>query len=720
MVEVIEVEDRYYILAGSALADSHTLVLKHDETFGVFGVTGDIEAFRSEAHGLFTGGMRYISKLETTINGQRPLLLSSRVTNDNTRIIIDLTNPDMADHGAVSLAHGTLHLSRSRFLWANAMFEKLTLSNYALHPVEVTVTVRFDADFTDIFEVRGMERKRRGQRLAPVVENDRVTFTYQGLDNIERRAVFAWSPPPDILTANEAHFIVEVPTRERTELFLTVRCEPLCTARSNAYTDNARRLLQFVDNLAEQEVRIDSSTRALTEWIRRSAADIRMLLTETNHGLYPYAGVPWYSTPFGRDGIITALQTLWFNPDIARGVLLFLSTTQAREHDPSRDAEPGRILHEWRIDEMANIGEVPFGRYYGSVDATPLFVVLASAYYNATGDRALIELIWPNIESALNWIDRFGDLDQDGFVEYQSKAEDGLFNQGWKDSHDAIFHADGSIAELPIALCEVQGYVYDAKLRASELAALLGRRETAERLAREAAELKVRFNKAFWLDDLNTYALALDGRKRPCAVRASNAGHCLFSGIADREYAQKVVRVLMSSDMFCGWGVQTVASTEARFNPMSYHNGSVWPHDNAIIAAGMMRYGFRDEALQIFNSWFNASRYLDVNRLPELICGFCRHRGKGPTLYPVACSPQAWAAGTVFMLLGACLGLCIDGPQRQIRVHRPRLPHSVDQIRIRGLRIGNETIDLLFHRERKDIGVLVLRKEGSIDLVLTK
>src|SRR5690606_14918074 len=260
------------------------------------------------------------------------------------------------------------------------------------------------------------------------------------------------------------------------------------------------------------------------------------------------------------------------------------------------------------IDEMANIGEGPFGRYYGSVDATPLFVVLASAYYNATGDRALIELIWPNIESALNWIDRFGDLDQDGFVEYQSKAEDGLFNQGWKDSHDAIFHADGSIAELPIALCEVQGYVYDAKLRASELAALLGRRETAERLAREAAELKVRFNKAFWLDDLNTYALALDGRKRPCAVRASNAGHCLFSGIADREYAQKVVRVLMSSDMFCGWGVQTVASTEARFNPMSYHNGSVWPHDNAIIAAGMMRYGFRDEALQIFNSWFNASR----------------------------------------------------------------------------------------------------------------
>lgn len=720
MVEVIEVEDRYYILAGSALADSHTLVLKHDETFGVFGATGDIEAFRSESHGLFTGGMRYISKLETTINGQHPLLLSSRVTNDNTRIIIDLTNPDMADHGAVFLTHGTLHLSRSRFLWANAMFEKLTLSNYALHSVEVTVTVRFDADFTDIFEVRGTERQRRGQRLTPIVEADRVTFIYQGLDNIERRTVLAWSPHPDILTANEAHFIVEVPTRERTELFLTVRCEPLCAARSNAYADNARRLLHFVDNLTEQQVRIDSSNRVLTEWLRRSAADIRMLLTETNNGLYPYAGVPWYSTPFGRDGIITALQTLWFNPDIARGVLLFLSTTQAREHDPSRDSEPGRILHEWRIDEMANIGEVPFGRYYGSIDATPLFIVLASAYYNATGDRALIELIWPNIESALNWIDRFGDLDQDGFVEYKTKAEDGLFNQGWKDSHDAIFHADGSIAELPIALCEVQGYVYDAKLRASELAALLGRRETAERLAREAAELKVRFNKAFWLDDLNTYALALDGLKRPCAVRASNAGHCLFSGIADRECAQKVVRMLTSSHMFCGWGVQTVASTEARFNPMSYHNGSVWPHDNAIIAAGMTRYGFRDEALQIFNSWFNASRYLDVNRLPELICGFCRRRGKGPTLYPVACSPQAWAAGTVFMLLGACLGLSIDGPQRQIRVHRPRLPHSVDEIRIRGLRIGNETIDLLFHRERRDIGVLVLRKEGSLDLVLTK
>jgi len=721
MVEkVIEHEDRSYIVADSAPADVRTLVLKHGETFGVFNAFGDIDNRSHVAQGLFTQGMRYLSWLRTRIDGQRPLLLSSKVTDDNSRIIIDLTNPDVGDHDKIILPRGTLHLLRSQYLWADAFFEKLTLSNFAQQPVEVTISLAFESDFADIFEVRGMERPQRGDDLEPEVHDDHVILSYHGLDGVTRRTRIDCSPTPHSFSASELEFRAVLEPRARTSFYVTVRCEPISAAKSTSYKENASRLAHSVEAYEHQYCRIDSSSKPLTQWVNRSYADIRMLLTQTKEGPYPYAGVPWFSTPFGRDGIITALELLWVNPDIARGVLLYLASTQAQEHDADRDAEPGKILHERRYDEMAAIGEVPFGKYYGSVDSTPLFIILAGEYYARTGDLGLIQTIWPNVERALEWIDHYGDADGDGFVEYQTKAEDGLRNQGWKDSHDAIFHADGALAASPIALCEVQGYVYDAKRHAADLARALARPDQAGILLKQCQELQNRFNQVFWQDDLGTYALALDGNKQPCAVRASNAGHCLFSGIADQERAGRICRMLMDRSMYCGWGVQTVACSEPRFNPMSYHNGSIWPHDNAMIAAGLVRYGFQKEALRVFNGWFDASIFLDLHRLPELCCGFRRRVGKGPTLYPVACSPQAWAAGSVFMMLAACLGLSIHGLRREVRIHRPLLPRGVNELRIRDLRLDHASIDLLFHKEKHDIGVLVLRKDGPLDIIVSK
>jgi glycogen debranching enzyme len=388
---------------------------------------------------------------------------------------------------------------------------------------------------------------------------------------------------------------------------------------------------------------------------------------------------------------------------------------------PEQDAQPGKILHEMRADEMAILGEIPFRRYYGTIDATPLFVMLAGAYHKRTADRAFAESIWPNVERALAWIDSYGDSDGDGLVEYTRKSKHGLIHQGWKDSHDSVFHRDGGSAEGPIALCEVQGYVYAARLAAAELAGLLGDHKRARELTKQAHTLRRRFEESFWCEELSTYALALDGSKQPCEVRTSNAGHCLFAGIATDQHARRVATTLVDETSFSGWGIRTLATTEARYNPMSYHNGSVWPHDNALIAAGFARYGLKECAATVVAGLLDASLFFDLHRLPELFCGFPRRAGESPTLYPVACAPQSWASGAVFLLLEACLGLGLPAPEQKVFFSKPFLPGFLREVSVRDLKVGEARADLLLTRhDEGDVGVNVLRRDGALDVVVLK
>jgi glycogen debranching enzyme len=531
-----------------------------------------------------------------------------------------------------------------------------------------------------------------------------------------------FEPKPAELDTHEAEYTLRLAPGEDHHLYCTVVCElnpEQSAAPAAVHYDAALRSTNAARNAQREErCTIETSNPLVNLWLERSQSDLAMLTTALPSGPYPYAGVPWYSTTFGRDGILTAREMLWLDPTMARGVLAFLASTQAPAVDASRDAEPGKILHEARLSEMANTGEIPFGRYYGSVDSTPLFVALAGAYHRRTGDLDFVRGIWPNVLDALKWIDDYGDRDRDGFVEYQRHSPEGLVQQGWKDSHDSVFHADGRMARAPIALCEVQGYVYEAKLYAAELAQALGDSALSHRLRHDAQQLRRRFESAFWCEEIGSYAIALDGDKQRCQVRTSNAGHALWSGIAAPEHAARIAQDMLSDDFYNGWGIRTVAAGQPRYNPMSYHNGSVWPHDNAVIAAGMARYGHTAEAEQVLSGLFDASLHFDQNRLPELFCGFPRRESEGPVLYPVACSPQAWAAAALFSLLQSCLGLEVDALHGMVGFHAPRLPTFIDWVRVRGLAVGSGGVDLLMQRYANNVGIEATRKHGRVEVAV--
>jgi glycogen debranching enzyme len=717
LIDLIPEVPFYIPATGPATRPRRTL--KYDDTFAVVDSHGDIGASKGGPDGVFHRDTRFLSRLELLLSGMQPLLLGSNLRNDNAVLTVDLTNPDIYFDNRLVLAKDTLHLDRTIFLWNATLYQRIAVTNHGERNLEMQLAFIFGSDFSDVFEVRGARRARRGVSTMSVADPQSVLLRYDGLDGRRRQTRVVFDPKPAELAEGAARFQLKLKPGEMFRIFVAVQCDYRESEPLRRFLPALLSAHHEVKAAARNIATVETSNAVFNELLCRSLADLYMLTTRTPEGPFPYGGIPWYSTTFGRDGLITALQALWFDPRIARGVLNRLAAYQAKENDTFSDAEPGKILHEMRCGEMAALHEIPFGLYYGSVDSTPLFALLAGLYFERTADEQTLRALWPAVEAALGWIGGPGDPDRDGFVEYHRQNDDGLVNQGWKDSHDAIFHADGRLAEGPIAVAEVQGYVYAAKRTLARCAERLGKHERAVALDNQASKLADQFERAFWCEDLGTYALALDGRKQPCRVRTSNAGQLLLSGMIDAGRARKVADNLLHPRLFSGWGIRTVATDEARYNPMSYHDGSVWPHDNALIALGLSRYGMKSAVERIFTDLFEAASYMDLRRLPELFCGFRRRHGRGPTLYPVACSPQAWASTTPFSLLQSCLGMELDPFANEIRLRGPALPAFLDRVLIRELQVGSATADIVVQREKGQISVQVIRHSDPVRVVVS-
>jgi len=675
--------------------------LKDRDTFIVADSHGDIAG---AADGLFHDDTRILSQWEVTLGDKSPTLLSGAVSQDNVYFTSHGLNRAMRIPAGPMGPPGVVHIERKRFLWDERLYERIRLTNYNAEIFVLPVVFRFAADFRDMFEVRGAQRRKRGNTFPAEVGEGSVRFSYEGLDRVMRESVIAFSQTPDQLTDGLAEFRVSLKTDECREIYVEVGAGQAATPSRGRYRAAAARARYAMRERRRRGARLTTNGRLFNAWIDKSRADLALLTTPTKTGPYPYAGIPWFSTCFGRDGIITAWQSLWLEPELAKGVLSYLAEWQAQETSAFRDSEPGKIMHETRRGEMAALGEVPFGRYYGGVDTTPLFVALAGAYAERTGDYVQLDRWWPALERAAGWIVAKAEQHPLGLISYARAMDGGLTNQGWKDSGDSIFHADGQFPQGPVALVEVQGYAYAAYRTMASLTARRGDGEAAEQWSRRAAALRTAVEERFWMPEEGFYGIALDGQNELCRVIGSNPGHLLFTGLPRADRAAKVARQLFSSDFFSGWGLRTLAVGEPRFNPMSYHNGSVWPHDTALTALGLSYYGERAGVVKLTAGLFEAATQLEM-RLPELFCGFPRAAGEPPVAYPVACLPQAWAAGSVFMLLQACLGLTINGECAEVEIRDPTLPIGIDRLTLAGLQVADGSIDLTFERQGARVAV---------------
>ena len=714
------------------------LVLKRGNLFAVAGRLGDIWPPGARDQGAYFEDTRFLSKLRLAIAGGPPVVLSTQTRAEYTSQV-DLTVTSTQFGGLFQDPVNFLHLRREQIIDEHFV-ERLTLTNYLVRDIDYWVEYEFAADFADQFEVRGARRRERGTYFRPLVDERRVVFFYQGRDGVLYRVeVFFPARAPDEIAGGRARFNFHLGPNESTGLELHAlpslhavrsgtsvreaadearqpgfRPPPTMTEEPESgwlypgshpasqppaprrFEERVARSRADYRHWAENSSRIETNQEAFNGALAQAVADLKALSVFWEGRRVISAGVPWYASPFGRDAAITAFQALLVNPDIAREALLFLAAHQGKKVDDFREEEPGKILHEIRRGELARTGEVPHTPYYGSVDSTPLFLVLYTEYLQWTNDRATGEQLLPAAEAALRWIDQYGDKDGDGFIEYKRKTERGLRNQGWKDSWDGVPHLDGTPAEPPIALVEVQGYCLDARRRMARLYRQLGRREDAARCAIAAQRLARRLDEAFWMEKAGTYALALDGEKRQVQTVASNAGHLLFSRAVPEARARRVARVLMSPESFSGFGIRTLARGQRPYNPLSYHNGTIWPHDNSLIAMGLSNYGMQKVAAQVLSGAYDASRQFRHYRLPELYCGMGRGEGDLVVSYPVSCSPQAWASGAFFLMLRGCLGLYPDAPRRRLKIVNPHLPPGVQRLTLERLRVGDTRVTVDF------------------------
>jgi glycogen debranching enzyme len=673
--------------------------------------------------GLYELDTRILSTSVLRLNGASLTLLRGP-HRDNGSDTIQLTNPEIrriSDKRTASrsLARRDLSVTRTRRL-DGRLLEQVVIESYSTRAESIQVELGLGVDMADIFEVRGYHRDGRGTIRPIELEGDRARFGYDGLDGQRRTtSVRLENATLDAAPDDETWTGASVVATWRGTLRAGQRMTVSWTVGWNV--GRRRSVGSRPAELAPLDIPvIRSDHELLDQTLARSEADLKAL---RNAGPKPgesylAAGIPWFTTLFGRDSLIAALETVAFIPSFAKATLDVLARLQATSDDPLHDAEPGKIVHELRTGEMAATGEVPFSAYYGSIDSTPLWLILLGETYAWTADDALLDRLWPNALAAIDWIDRYGDQDGDGFVEYRRRSDGGLANQGWKDSGDAIRHTDGRLAEGSIALAEVQGYVYAAKRSMATLARRRGDAAMADRLDAAADELRRQFDAAFWLPKARFYAMALDGDRRPVATIGSNVGQALWSGIVPTEREERVAERLLESDMFSGWGVRTLAAGQVGYNPVGYHTGSIWPHDNAIIAAGLKWHGATDPANRLAGRLIEAARWFPGFRLPELFCGFARAGVGAPVAYPVACSPQAWSAAAPYFLLRTMIGLRADASARRLELVHPVLPDWLGQLKVSGLPIGGDSVDLLVHRFRGRTSAELIDRRGDVEVVI--
>jgi glycogen debranching enzyme len=704
-----------------AQAREELLVLKSEAAFLCARRDGDIRPGAS-SEGFYAEDTRHLSELRLTVGGLPPVPLSS-VTESGHYAVINATNPVLRSVVGDVVPQETLNVRRT-VLIADRLLYRVRVRNFASEPVVTVAEVSLAADFADVFEVRGVGRRTSGRLLDPVRDEDRVRLGYVAADGEHRETLIELEPSPARVTIDGGRvhvaWDVQLDVRESVSLWITVTPNGVEAGEAEPTAVRAAAALE-----AEHKEWVGTCARITTDnelfdrLVDASVRDLHALMMPVGDNRLPAAGIPWYVAPFGRDSLLSSCESLMINPEVARGTLLVLAGLQAQTDEGWRDAEPGKILHELRIGELARTGHIPHTPYYGTVDATPLFLMVAGGYYRWTLDLATMVRLRPALDAALQWIDQSGDRDGDGFVEYQQRAPAGLINHGWKDSHDCIVHADGSLAQGPIALVEVQGYVYEAKLRIADVYDALGDSPRADQLRTEAGALRAAFNEAFWDPDEGFFVLALDGCKRQVRSVTSNPAHCLYCGIVDDDKAAMVAERLMAADMFSGWGIRTLSGSSPAYNPMSYHNGSIWPHDNAIAAAGLKRYGFHAATNRIASGMFDVAASARDFRLPELFCGFQRDGSRAIVAYPVACIPQAWAATAPFMLLQAMLGISAHAPSNMLTVDQPRLPDWLGAVEIRGIRVGDSEVSVAFRQAGPSTAFSLLEQQGDVRVTMS-
>jgi glycogen debranching enzyme len=707
-----EARSEFHVM-GPRKVDNLTLV--DGKTFLAARTSGDIAPARAPDVGFFHDDTRFLSFMEMRVGGLRTVLLSSS-TEKTFLSQIELTTSNIHLRDSFDLPENTIHIRREQLLDCDVMFERIAFENFNMNRVEVKVEIEFGADFVDVFQVRGMAREEPGQYYQPQVKENSIGFYYRGRDNVMRSTLIEMEPAPSEISGQIARWNLTLEPLQHVEFHIRITPGVEGKKRRGEMEDFVSKLKhrrETYERWEAQTTNFTSSNDVFDVMLRTAVSDFHALQIPDGDEHVIAAGIPWFATMFGRDSIISAYQSLLLDPQLAIETLRVLARYQGKEYSDWQDEEPGKILHEYRQGEMTRANEMPFGPYYGSVDATPLFLILLSETWNWTSDEGLIEELLPAAYRALDWIDTYGDLDGDGFVEYLRRSKRGLANQGWKDSWDANIHRDGKIARPPIALAEVQGYVFDAKYRMASLLRHFGDSERADRLKKESSELAKRFEKAYWMPQRGFYAMALDADKKPLEVISSNPGQLLFTRIIGRERARAVVNRLMRPDMFSGWGWRTLSNEEQVFNPLSYHRGSVWPHDNSLIAHGMALNEHRAPALRAFTTLFQAALTFRDYRLPELFCGVQRREHDVPVHYPVSCSPQAWASGAMFLILSSLLGIRPSAPRKELNIVNPVLPDWIDHLHMRHLRIGKSLVGLDFTRRGERTFCNVVDVEGE-------